>query len=366
MSGVSGIFASMAELAKQYGLDKAVKKAGGAKGRVLASVLFQTQGASVSLAYNYGNNGRDMLKAGVSVGIEIFAGSVVTALIPASAPVLVFVGIAAIASVGISLFLNTQIGKNTIDLVVDKLQSFFSLFDSNPNRYELILNPNLESQDYQSLIELLLDTNSTAKDIDSLLHSFPHYLQDSKQPLKSNNTESNPTQSNTTTTTKTPKANTGSTDSKTLTPNNNNQTPNTFPFSLQIKDYNTFTPLSNKQIQITNIDSKQIYTQTTDSRGYVSFHIKEFRVEPVDDKIQNFLARFCFYCIAIFLCLSAPLLADSNSFILNPLKASSFEKSKECDITKKGNICEITFRIPLDLWRVWDKNNQHIDIGLYF
>ena len=230
---------------------------------------------------------------------------------------------------------------------------------ANPQR-------SLESKDYQSLIELLLDTNSTAKDIDSLLHSFPHYLQDSKQLLESNNTDSNPTQSNITPTTKSPKANTGSTDSKTLTPNNNNQTPNTFPFSLHIKDYNTFTPLSNKQIQITNIDSKQIYTQTTDSRGHVSFHIKEFRVEPVDDKIQNFLAMFYFYCIAIFLCLSAPLLADSNSFILNPLKASSFEKSKECDITKKGNICEITFRIPLDLWRVWDKNNQHIDIGLYF
>ena len=37
----------------------------------------------------------------------------------------------------------------------------------------------------------------------------------------------------------------------------------TIPFSLQIKDYNTFAPLSNKQIQLTNIDSKQIYTQTT-------------------------------------------------------------------------------------------------------
>ena len=49
----------------------------------------------------------------------------------------------------------------------------------------------------------------------------------------------------------------------------------TFPFQLSIKDYNTFTPLSNKQIQICNIDSKQIYTQTTDSRGYVSFEIKE-------------------------------------------------------------------------------------------
>ena len=125
-------------------------------------------------------------------------------------------------------------------------------------------------------------------------------------------------------------------------------------FSLHIKDYNTFALLSNKQI----------HAQTTDSRGYVSFHIKEFRVEPVDDKIQNFLARFCFYCIAIFLCLSAPLLAGSDSLILNPMKAESFAKGQECDITKKGNICEITFRMPLDLWRVWVKNNQHIDIVL--
>ena len=269
MSGVSGIFASMAELAKQYGLDEAVKKAGGAKGRVLASVLFQTQGASVSLAYNYGNNGRDMLKAGVSVGIEIFAGSVATALIPASAPVLVFVGIAVTASVGINLFLNTQIGKNTIDLVVDKLQSFFALFDSNPNRYELISNPNLESKDYQSLIELLLDTNSTAKDIDSLLHSFPHYLQDSKQPLESTNTDSTPTQSSTesnstqstTPTTKSPQQTKESNTPKNNNPNTKNT--NTFPFQLAIKDYNTFTPLQNKTIQLTNIDSKQIYTQTT-------------------------------------------------------------------------------------------------------
>ena len=63
----------------------------------------------------------------------------------------------------------------------------------------------------------------------------------------------------------------------------------TFPFSLQIKDYNTFIPLSNKQIQITNIDSKQTYTQTTDSRGYVSFRIKEsergdfFSVKLIND-----------------------------------------------------------------------------------
>ena len=162
-------------------------------------------------------------------------------------------------------------------------------------------------------------------------------------------------------------------------------------FSLHIKDYNTFTPLSNKQIQITNIDSKQrggfFKTEFVNDSSYKpqAFNLAgEVRIICANAlnisnaknlsiaflnhkyKIQNFLARFCFYCIAIFLCFSAPLLADSNSFILNPLKASSFKKSKECDITKKGNICEITFRIPLDLWRVWDKNNQHIDIGLYF
>lgn len=165
MSGLSGVFASIATLAEKYGLDEAVKKAGGAKGRVLASVLFQTQGASISLAYNYGTNGRDMAKAGVSVGIEILAGSVATAFIPATAPVLVFVGVAALASVGISLLLNTQASKDLIDTTIDflqsKLQSFFSLFKFNPNAYELISNPNLESKDYQSLIELLLDTNST-------------------------------------------------------------------------------------------------------------------------------------------------------------------------------------------------------------
>ena len=178
--------------------------------------------------------------------------------------------------------------------IIQKVSSWIEEFDMNAlmikntssgtisyNPTHPYANPqrNLESKDCQSLIELLLDTNSTAKDIDSLLHSFPHYLQDSKQLLESNNTESNPTQSNaesTTTTTKSPKESKESTtpttkdsqqtkDSSNSTPNNN-QTTNTFPFSLQIKDYNTFVSLSNKQIQITNIDSKQIYTQTTKSK----------------------------------------------------------------------------------------------------
>ena len=158
--------------------------------------------------------------------------------------------------------------------IIQKISSWIEEFDMNAlmikntssgtisyNPTHPYANPqrNLESKDYQSLIELLLDTNSTAKDIDSLLHSFPHYLQDSKQLLESNNTESTPTQSNTT------KDSQQTKDSSNSTPNNN-QTPNTFPFSLQIKDYNTFVSLSNKQIQITNIDSKQIYTQTTKSK----------------------------------------------------------------------------------------------------
>ena len=298
IGGLSGVFASMATLAEKYGLDEAVKKASGAKGRILASVLFQTQGASVSLAYNYGNNGRDMVKAMVNVGIELGvsyavslgAGAIATAL---SAPVWALVAISALAAVGVGLLLNTNLGKwavngitenlvkplmESIDSLItslqSKLQSFFSLFKSNPNAYELVSNPNLESKDYQSLIELLLDKNSTAKDIDSLLHSFPHYLQDSKQNLESTNTQSTQSAESTTPTTKAPKATKETTDSKTLTPNNN-QTPNTFPFQLAIKDYNTFAPLQNKTIQLTNIDSKQLYTQTTDSRGYVSFNIKE-------------------------------------------------------------------------------------------
>ena len=196
MTGLSAMFASMATLAEKYEVDKTLKEVAkgalGSKGRILSSVLFQTEGASVSLAYNYGNNGNDMLKAGVSVGIELFtgwvAGVVATALIPASAPVLAFVGVSALAAVGIGYFLNTKAGKwvvngiteylvkPLIDSIESKLQSFFSLFDSNPSKYELVSNPTLESNDYKSLIELLLHKDSNALDIDTLLHTFPNYL----------------------------------------------------------------------------------------------------------------------------------------------------------------------------------------------
>ena len=137
------------------------------------------------------------------MGIELGVGALATTLIPASAPVLVFVGVSALAAVGIGYLLNTQAGKWAVNGITENLvkpliesiesligslqskrQSFFSLFDSNPSNYELVSNPSLESNDYKSLIELLLDSNSTAKDIDSLLHSFPNYLKkESKQEV---------------------------------------------------------------------------------------------------------------------------------------------------------------------------------------
>lgn len=224
MAGLSAMFASMAELAKRYGIDDSIKEAGksilGAKGRTLANVLFQTEGASVSLAYNYGNNGNDILKAGVSVGIELFAGSMAVGVATAlSAPVWVVIGVSALAAVGIGYLLNTQAGKWAVNTITEnlvkpliesieslinslqsKLRDFFSLFDSNPSKYELVSNPTLESNDYKSLIELLLDPNSNALDIDTLLHTFPNYLaypthttaDSTKSPSLSNITDSIP------------------------------------------------------------------------------------------------------------------------------------------------------------------------------
>lgn len=155
MSGLSGVFASMATLAEKYGVDKSLKestKGLGTKGRILASVLFQTEGASVSLTYNYGNNGKDLLKAGVTLGAEIAGTYIATkiglslmassmGLSIAALPVLPAVAISALAAVGIGLFLNTQVGKWVTDSIAEhliqplidnlkpKLQSFFSMFD---------------------------------------------------------------------------------------------------------------------------------------------------------------------------------------------------------------------------------------------
>lgn len=117
------------------------------------------------------------IELGVGYAVSLGVGAIATAL---SAPVWALVAISALAAVGISLLLNTQASKDLIDTTIDflqsKLQSFFSLFDSNPSAYELVPNPTLQSQNYKSLIELLLHKDSNALDIDTLLHTFPNYL----------------------------------------------------------------------------------------------------------------------------------------------------------------------------------------------
>ena len=64
--------------------------------------------------------------------------------------------------------------------LIDKISSWIDEFnvELQYNSAHPYVNPqrNLESSDYKSLIELLLDSKSNALDIDSLLHTFPNYL----------------------------------------------------------------------------------------------------------------------------------------------------------------------------------------------
>ncbi|MGX3046053.1 M23 family metallopeptidase [Helicobacter sp. T3_23-1056] len=207
MSGISGIFASMAELAKKYGIDKAIEKAGGAKIRFWVNAAFKTESASISLAYNYGNNGGDMTRAVVSVGIELIIGEFILGATVAllgltSAPALI--ATAAISAVLAGILLNTNAGKFAVDWVTDnirffidftesKLQAFFTKFDSNPNAYELVENPTLTKQDYQSIIEVLLRKDSNANDIDKTLHSFKNYLKQDKNNSSKQSNNASPT-----------------------------------------------------------------------------------------------------------------------------------------------------------------------------
>lgn len=71
----------------------------------------------------------------------------------------------------------------------------------------------------------------------------------------------------------------------------NMNTQDTFPFKLIIKDYDLLTPLKNKEIQITNIDSKQCYeSKITTANGEVIFEIPHnergdfFSVELINDE----------------------------------------------------------------------------------
>ncbi|EQM94587.1 hypothetical protein HRAG_02365, partial [Helicobacter bilis ATCC 43879] len=194
MAGISGIFGAV-----EKGAEKITELAGGKY--QIAKYLFKAEGISVSATYGYGSNNRDMVKTAVSVGIELFGNyliglaleGVLAALGMTSIPAFVIVG--AISALTAGILMNTQAGKWAVNTITEnlvkpliesieslinslqsKLQSFFSMFDSNPLEYELVPNPTLESKDYQSLIELLLNKNSNALDIDTLLHTFPNYL----------------------------------------------------------------------------------------------------------------------------------------------------------------------------------------------
>ena len=193
MAGVSGVFGGI-----DKGLEKLIENTQDKRLKI-AKYIFQGEGISISAIYGYGNNDGDMVKTIISVGgefiISIVIGKVIVASLSlVSIPAFIIAG--AISALIAGILMNTQAGKSLVNWLSDdiikpfinsiesKLRDFFSLFDSNPSNYELVSNPSLESSDYKSLIELLLDSNSTAKDIDSLLHSFPNYLKkESKQGM---------------------------------------------------------------------------------------------------------------------------------------------------------------------------------------
>ena len=187
MAGVSGVFGAI-----DKGLEKLIKNTGDKRLKI-AKYIFQSEGISISATYGYGSNDRDIIKTAVSVGLELAGGyfiglaleGIIVSLGLASIPAFIVAG--AISALIAGILMNTQAGKwvvneatqfirEVIDSIQSKLHSFFSLFDSNPSKYELVSNPSLESSDYKSLIELLLDSKSNALDIDSLLHTFPNYL----------------------------------------------------------------------------------------------------------------------------------------------------------------------------------------------
>ena len=172
MSGVSGVFGGI-----DKGLTKAIEMIGGTKIKA-AKYIFKAESISISATYGYGNNDRDMVKTGTGLAIEMLLTSTISLILASIlglTSVLALIIIGAISALLAGILMNTQASKwvvneatqairQTITSLESKLHSFFSLFKSNPNAYELVSNPNLESKDYQSLIALLLDTNSTAKD----------------------------------------------------------------------------------------------------------------------------------------------------------------------------------------------------------
>lgn len=131
----------------------------------------------------------------------------------------------------------------------------------------------LNEQESEMLCKALTDLNQTPMQNIELMHSFPHYLRRDSNPFSSLH-PLNPSHS--------PLLNSYSKDSNTSTLYNPTPYCNPHPsseesidFKLEIKDYDTFMPLENKTIQIKNIDSKETYIQTTNSKGEVLFTLKE-------------------------------------------------------------------------------------------
>ena len=56
----------------------------------------------------------------------------------------------------------------------------------------------------------------------------------------------------------------------------------------------------------------------------------------------------------------------AGSLVLNPLKVDYLLIREEFDFTKKGNVYEKTFRMPLDLWRSWDYRYFYVDVFVSF
>ena len=64
---------------------------------------------------------------------------------------------------------------------------------------------------------------------------------------------------------------------------------------------------------------------------------------------------------ALFIFLASCLQLSANSLILNPWSTEFFNLKDEFDFSKKGNIYEKTFIMPLDLWRY-----PNITISVFF
>ncbi|TQR60441.1 hypothetical protein DMC01_05520 [Campylobacter troglodytis] len=164
--------------------------------------------------------------------------------------------------------------------VIDKITAWIDEFDVNDliiqgnhsngeiqyNSAHPYANPqrNLDSKDYQSIIEVLLHTDSNANDIDKTLRSFNNYLKKSDADSNTNATDDS-----------TINASNHSTQTTTNSPNPHPPTNNTtIPFKLIIKDYDLLIPLKDKEIQITNIDAKKCYeSKFTTRNGEVIFEI---------------------------------------------------------------------------------------------